>query len=239
MTLMTASSMQALSMATFLTACQQRRLVQQVLQIRAGKAGGSLGHLTQIHILRQRLVAGVDLQDLLAALNVRQTHIHLTVEPSGTQQRRIEDIHTVGGGQHHHALVGAEAVHFHQQLVQGLLPLIVAAAQTAAALTAHRVDLVDEHDGGRVLLGLHKQVADTAGADAHVHFHKVGAGDGQELYPRLTGHCLGQQRFTGARRAHQQHALGDVRAQLQVLLRVAEEFHDLLQFLFFLVPPHP
>ena len=104
----------------------------------------------------------------------------------------------------------------------------MAAAQSAAALTAHGVDLVDKHDGRGLLFGLQKQVADTAGAYAHIHLHKVGAGDGQELYVCLTGHRLGQQRLTGTRRAYQQHAFGDMGAQLQIFFRVPQEFHDLL-----------
>ena len=109
------------------------------------------------------------------------------------------------------------------------------AAQTGAALTAHGVDLVDEHDGGGGLFRLLKQVAHTAGAHADIHFHKVGTGDGQEFHARLTGHGLGQQSLAGARRAHQQHALGDACAQIVVLLRIAQEVHDLLQLLLFLL----
>ena len=157
---------------------QQRRLIEQVLQIRAGKACGTPGNFRQVHILRQRLVSGVDLQDLLPALDIRQPHIYLPVKPAGAQQRRIQDVHPVGGGQHHHARVGGKSVHFHQELVEGLLPLVVSAAQSAAALTAHGVDLVDKYNGGGLFFRLLKQVTDAAGAHAHIHFHKVGAGDG-------------------------------------------------------------
>ena len=37
-------------------------------------------------------------------------------------------------------------------------------------------------------------------------------------------------RLAGARRADQQHALGDTAAEALEFLRVAEEIHDLLQF---------
>ena len=60
------------------------------------------------------------------------------------------------------------------------------AAQTGAALAADRVDLVDEDDGRRVLLGLVKQVAHAGCADADVEFNEVGAGDGEEGNARLT-----------------------------------------------------
>ena len=74
-------------------------------------------------------------------------HGDLTVEAAGAQQRGVEDVGAVGGGHDDDALVGGKAVHFHQQLVQGLLALVVTAAQARAALTADRVDLVDEDDG--------------------------------------------------------------------------------------------
>ena len=111
----------------------------------------------------------------------------------------------------------------------------MSAAQTAAALASHGVDLVYENNGRRLLFRLLKQVAHTAGAHAHIHFHKVRAGDGQKRHVRLAGHGLGQQGLAGARRANQQHALGDVGAQLQILVRIPQELHDLLQLLLFLV----
>jgi energy-converting hydrogenase Eha subunit H len=55
--------------------------------------------------------------------------------------------------------VGFKAIHFHQQLVQRLLALVVAAAHAGAALTTDSVDFVDEDDAGRLLLGLLEHVA--------------------------------------------------------------------------------
>ncbi len=56
---------------------------------------------------------------------------------------------------------------------------------TAAALTADRVDLVDEHDGRRVLLCLLEQVAHAGRADADIQLDKVRARDGQKLHACL------------------------------------------------------
>ena len=214
---------------------QQSRLVHQVFQVSAGKAGGALGNAVQVHVLRQMLVAGVDLQNGLAAPDVGQAHIHLPVETAGTEQGVIQNVGTVGGRHDDDALVAAEAVHLHKQLVQGLLALVMSAAQAAASLAAHGVDLVDEDDGGSHLLGLVKQVADTACAHAHIQLHKVGAGDGQKLNVCLACHSLCQQGLAGARRANQQHALGDAGAHGGIGFRVLQKVHDLRQlFLLFL-----
>ena len=111
----------------------------------------------------------------------------------------------------------------------------MAAAQTCAAAPADGVDLVNKDDGGRALLGLLEQVAHTAGADADIQLDKVRAGDRQKLHARLACDGLGDQRFAGARRADQQYALGNFRANAAILLRVAEKIDDLLQLLLFLL----
>ena len=106
-------------------------------------------------------------------------------------------------------------------------------------MTAHRVDFVDEDNGRRGLLGLIEQVTDAAGAHADEHFHKVGTGNGEEGRIGLACHGLGQQGLTGARRAHQQHALGNARAHGGIGLGVLQEIDHLLKFfLFFLGPGH-
>lgn len=51
-------------------------------------------------------------------------------------------------GNHEDALVRAKPVHFDEQLVKSLLALVVSAAETSAALTADRVDFIDENVQG-------------------------------------------------------------------------------------------
>ena len=95
------------------------------------------------------------------------------------------------------------------------------AAQTGSALTSHGIDLVNKDDRRSLRLGLLKEVTHTAGADTHEHLDKVGTRDAKERHARLAGNGLGQQRFTGARRAHQQHATRDLGAQLAIAIRIA------------------
>ena len=214
---------------------EQRRLVEQVLQIRAGEARRAPGDLREVDVLGEGLVARVDGEDLLAALDIRQADIDLPVKAARAQERGVEDVDAVRRGEDDNALVRGEAVHLDEQLVERLLALVVAAAEAAAALAADGVDLVDEDDGRSVLLGLREEVAHAARADADVHLHKVGAGDGEELHPGLTGHGTREQRFARAGRADEQDALWDVRAEAEILLRIAQELHDLLQLLLLLV----
>ena len=168
-------------------------------------------------------------QNLFAADHVGIRHDDLAVEAARTQQSRIEHVGPVGGGDQDDAFIGLEAVHLDQQLVQRLLALVVAAAEARAAVAADGVDLVDEDDAGRVLLGLLEHVAHAAGADADEHFDEVGAGNGEERHVRLAGDGARQQRLAGAGRADQQHAARNAPAEPLEFCRIAQEFDDLLQ----------
>ena len=214
---------------------QQRRLVDQVGEVGAGEAGGLAGQRVEVDLAGQRLAAGVDLEDVLAAFAVGAVDDDLAVEAAGPQQRRVEDVGPVGGRDQDDVVLHFEAVHLDQQLVQRLLALVVTAAHAGAAVAADGVDLVHEDDAGRVLFGLLEEVADAAGADADEHLDEVRAGDREEGHAGLAGDGAGEQGLTGAGRAVEQDALGDPGAERLELLRVLEEFLDLLELLHRLV----
>ena len=183
-----------------------------------------------LHVLGQRQLAHVHLEDLLASAHVRQRHDDLAVEAARAQQRRVEHVGPVGGRDDDDALVAFETVHLDQQLVQRLLALVVTAAEAGAAMAADRVDFVDEDDAGRLLLGLLEHVADARGAHADEHLDEVRAGDGEERHLRFAGDRLGEQRLAGAGRTDHQHAARDLAAEALELARVLEEVDDLGDF---------
>ena len=112
---------------------EERRLVHQVRQIGAREARRAARDLPQIDFRIERHLPAVDAEDLLAALHVGRADRHLAIEPARTQQRRIENVGTVRRRDDDDALVGGEAVHLDQQLVQRLLALFVAERVAAAA----------------------------------------------------------------------------------------------------------
>src|SRR6201747_968663 len=216
---------------------QQGGLVDQVGEVGTGESGGLRGEGVELDLPAQRLAAGVDLEDVLAALAVGTVDDDLAIETPGAQQGRVEDVGPVGGRDQDDVVLHLEAVHLDQELVQRLLALVVTAAHAGAPVAADGVDLVHEDDAGRVLFGLLEEVADAAGADADEHLDEVRAGDREEGDAGLAGDGAGQQRLTGAGRAVQQDALGNPGPQGLELLRVLEEFLDLLQLLHGLVDP--
>ena len=211
------------------------RFIEKVLQIGSGEAGRRLRDLLQVHVVAEGLSLCVDFQDRFPALDVRHADRDLAVKTAGTKDRRIEDVHTVCGRHHDDAFIDAKTVHLDEELVQGLLSLIMAAAKPGASASRHRIDLIDEDDAGVILLGVLKEVADTARADADEHFHEIRTGNGEERNTRLPGHGLRDQCLTGSRRAHQDHALWNAGAHMGVFGRIFQEIHDFLQVLLLLL----
>ncbi len=57
--------------------------------------------------------------------------------------RLVQDVGPIGACQYHDALCGCKAIHLHQQLVERVLPLIVAACKAATpARPANGVNLI-------------------------------------------------------------------------------------------------
>ena len=162
-------------------------------------------------------------------------HHDLTVETAGSQERRVQNIGTVGRGNQNDTLVRLEAVHLDQQLVQRLFAFVVAAAKTGAAMTTDGVDFIDEHQTGSILLRLLEHVAHARCADTNEHFDEFGTGNREERHIRFAGDGTGQQRLTGTRRADQQHALRYAAAEPLEFLWIAQEFDDFFELLLGLV----
>ena len=63
--------------------------------------------------------------------------------PAGPEEGRIKDVGAVGAGEDDDARLCGKAVHLHQQLVERVFPLIVAARKAAAApRAADRINLI-------------------------------------------------------------------------------------------------
>ena len=65
------------------------------------------------------------LEDFLPFLEFREIDMDLTVEPSGSHQGLVEDVSTVRRCEDDDSAVGVESVHLGEELVEGVLPLVV------------------------------------------------------------------------------------------------------------------
>ena len=83
-----------------------------------------------------------------------RSRINAAVEAAGPEERRVEDIRAVRGGENDDARVAVKAVHLDKNLVERLFALVVAAAHAGAALAADGIDFVNEEDRGAARLAV-------------------------------------------------------------------------------------
>jgi len=179
----------------------------------------------------------VHFQDLFATANIGQRNDHLPVEAARAQQRRIQNVGTVGRRDDDHARLPFEAVHFDEQLVQGLFPFVVATAHPGTALAADGIDLIDKDDAWRMLLRLLEHVPHPGRTDADEHLDEVRAGNREERHFRFARDRLCKQGLAGTRRADHQHAFRDVATELLELRGVAQEIDEFRYLFLGLVAP--
>jgi hypothetical protein len=206
-------------------------LVDEVGQVGAGKAGCASGDDPEVGVGFQVLAVGVHGQDRRAFGLIGQRYGDLPVEPARAQQGPVEGVGAVGGGQHDDAAGLVEAVHFGEELVEGLLAFLVCAGDRAGAPAADRVDLVDEDDRRCAFAGVVEQVPDAGRAHPDEHLHELRAGHRQERHLRLPGHGPGDQRLAGAGRPDHDHSARAGGAGGGVAGRVAQEVHDFTDLL--------
>ena len=115
------------------------------------------------------------LKNLFPPANIGQTHHYLTIESAWPKQGGVQYVRSVGRGDHNDTIIQFKTIHLHEELVQGLLTLIVTTTQASAAMATHCVDLIDEDNAGRLLFGLLEHVANAGRTDAHKHLNKIRA----------------------------------------------------------------
>jgi hypothetical protein len=135
-------------------------------------------------------LARVDLQDLRTRGLFRQRKLDLSIQPTRTEEGRVEDVDSVGGGDDLNvergnvilkerkrggggtnldALVAAKTVELIQQLQHRPLHLTIATLLRVEPLRADGVQLVDEDDGGSLLFRQLERIADQFSAVTDEH----------------------------------------------------------------------
>ena len=228
-----------LHLVVFAPGGEQRRLVGEVGQVGADHPRRGRGQGGEVDVVAERHRPRVHLEDLQPAGPVGWLDGDAPVEPPGPQQRGVEDLGAVGRTDDDDRLGGLEAVHLGQDLIERLLALVVRAGDAGRPLprAADRIELVDEDDRGRGLLGFGEQVAHARGADADDRLDELRGRDREERRVRLARDGARQQRLSGAGRAEQQHAVRYPRAEAHVLVRRLQEVDDLGQLGLRLVDP--
>ncbi len=192
--------------------------------------------IVEVDIVRGQLhFLGVNLQDLLRGPSGRAA----PPAHGGRNGRDAEapgpGIRTVGGGQDDDAVVARKAIHLGEQLVQSLLTLVVAEDPPLSRFLTDGIDLIDEHDAGRLFVGLLKQIPHLGCSGPRTSPRTPNRKWRRRahwlLLPQPSQHGL-----ACAGRAHQQSALRHGSANVLVLARIVQVVHHLLQdFLGFIL----
>mmetsp|Transcript_79622 Transcript_79622/g.161930 ORF Transcript_79622/g.161930 Transcript_79622/m.161930 type:complete len:354 (-) Transcript_79622:755-1816(-) len=207
------------------------RLVHQILQVSTAEAGSSLGDFSQSGALSQFLVTDVHVEDLLPALHVRQAHGHATIKSPWPQQGVVQDVRTIGRCHHDDTAVAFEAIHFSQDLIEGLLPLIISTTHASTSLSSNSINLINENNAGRLLLGLLEDIADARSSNPNEEFDEFGGRGLDERHSSLTCQSLGHQSLSGAGRASEQDTTRNLCTDLHKALRSFQKVNDLHQLL--------
>ena len=206
----------------------ERALVDDVGEICARSTGRGARDCREVDRGLNLHILGMELEDGLTAGQIGKLDGDAAVKAARAQKRRVKRVRAVRCREHDDALVVIEAVHLGEELVQGLLALVVGREALVTPL-ANGIDLVDEDDAGRLLVRLLEEVAYLGGTSAHEHLDELGARDAEERHACLAGNCLGEERLTGTRRAYEQGAARQPRTDVLVALRVLKEVDDLLE----------
>ena len=109
-----------------------------------------------------------------ALREVRHVHVNLPVEAPGTHQSLVQNIGAVGRRQDDDPAVGAKPIHLREELIQGVLALVVRThAGVFAPSSSDCVNLINEDDGRCLFLGLLEQIPNAGSPYAYEHFHEV------------------------------------------------------------------
>jgi hypothetical protein len=162
----------------------------------------------------------MNLQNLLPTLDVRHINHDLAIESPRSEQRRIENIRAVGGGDQYHPFSGLETIHFNQKLVQCLLPFVMTTPQTGAAVAANGIDLIQEDDARSIFQTLREHIPHPGRSYPDEHLNEVRTGKRKERDIGFPGYRFGQKRLPGPGGTDQNYPLGDPSAQPLEFLRI-------------------
>src|SRR6266511_2658800 len=215
--------------------CQKSRFIDDVGEVRADESRSLCGDLGQVDRRRQFDFFGMEPENPLPPFYVGTVNQYLTIEPSGAQQRRVENFRPVGGGHDNDALIRVKSVHLSEQLIERLLALVMARQNVHATSFTERVELVDEYNARRMLHRLSKQITNPRRSDANEHLDEIGAGDAEKRHAGLAGDGTRQQGLSRARRTDEQDSLRDAAAEPLIFLWGPQKLDDLSQLLLSLV----
>src|SRR5262245_64781990 len=122
---------------------------------------------------------------------VPATDQHLPVKPSRSEQRRVQNFRSVGGGHEDDADSRIKAVHLNEQLVERLLALFMG-HRTNPAGFPKCIQLINKDDAGSLELRLFEEISYPGGAYPDEHLHELRSADAEKWDTGFPCYCTRQ-----------------------------------------------
>jgi len=206
--------------------------IGEIAEVGARPPGHGPRDVIKVNVFAKRNLSGVDLEDLDALRQAWKINRDLPIKAARAQQGRVKDVRPIGGGDDDDVVALFEAVDFGQELVEGLLAFVVAAAETDAAMASNRIEFINENDRRGAVFGGAKEVTDAGGAHADKHFHELRATDAEKRDAGFSGDGAGEKGLSSAGRPNQENTFGYPASQARELGGGFEKGNHLLEFLF-------
>src|SRR5689334_20799389 len=112
-------------------------------------------------------------KDRLPSHKVRFINRDLAIETTGTKQRAIQYIGTIGRRQYNDACIRTKTIHFNKQLVQCTFSFIITHHYVLASCATDGIDLIDEDDTRCFFPCLLKEIAYAACTNTYKHLNEI------------------------------------------------------------------
>src|ERR1041385_3060082 len=169
----------------------------------------------------------MNIQNRLTSRHISKVHGDLTIEPSGSRERLVENVRPVSRSDDDHRARLIESIHLDEQLVERLILIGGGGVAATAALASESVNLVDKDDAGRKLPALREQVSHTSSAQPSELLLKTRTRGGQKCDAGFLRRGSRQQRLAGSRRTVEQGAARNTATETTDPLRIAQKLNRL------------
>mmetsp|Transcript_2572 Transcript_2572/g.4000 ORF Transcript_2572/g.4000 Transcript_2572/m.4000 type:complete len:321 (-) Transcript_2572:551-1513(-) len=201
--------------------------IHQVFQLCTTETRSSSGNCFKINVGLNRLATSVHAQDSGTALEIGKIDCDLTIEASRTEKCVIKNIKPVRGSNGDNTRIAIETIHLDQNLIQCLLTFIVTSSESCSALTSNGIDLINEDDARRVLLGLVEHITHTRSSNTNKHLYKFGTRNGDEWHTCLSSNSLGEEGLTSTRGSIEDDTTRNAASVLGVSLGLLQKVNNL------------
>src|SRR6056300_1888482 len=158
--------------------------------------------------------------------------LNLTVETTWTEEGVIEDVDTVRSSDDHNTSLIIETIHLGQELVNGLLTLVIGWHISTTTLLTNSINLIDEHDTRLILSCLLEKFAYALGSNTYEHLNEVRGRTLDEGDIGLTSDGSSEEGLTRTWSTSEEGTTRNLSTTSIVAFRFFEEIHNLFELLF-------